>query len=77
MMFIVALTICHLGHAAEPIWCKKMLKKLFPVCQRRRASGCDLTLNPRDVDITISMLGEAAMKISGAQATACALTVSW
>ena len=48
MMFVVALTICHLAHAAEPICVQENVKKLFPVCQRRRASmnGCDLTLNP-------------------------------
>jgi len=50
MMFVVALTICHLAHAAEPICVQENVTEAIPLCPRRRASmnGCDLTLNPEE-----------------------------
>jgi hypothetical protein len=30
MMFVVALTICHLGHAAEPICVQENVKEAIP-----------------------------------------------
>ena len=47
MVFVVALTICHLAHAAEPVCVQENVKEAIPGVSRRASmNGCGLTLNP-------------------------------